>query len=236
MIQIAAFPSDSGFGRSADTRERLILAAERLFAEKGVDAVSLRQVNAAAGQKNASAAHYHFGSKEELIEAIYEFRMARVNARRLDMLAALDARKASASLRNLVEAVVLPMVEEIEAGKGGKHYIRFIAQVRGHPAHDIGRISRSKHASAMQAFNDRALALLPHVPPHVFAVRFGLMIVQVVDALADRHRLLVSPVSRETIPMPLFVSILVDGTVAALSAPVSAQTTSELKAHQRKQA
>jgi len=232
MVQIADFPQD----RSADTRERLILAAEKLFAEQGVDAVSLRQVNTAAGQKNASAAHYHFGSKEELIAAIYDFRMARVNKRRLEMFARLDARKAEASLRDLVEAIVYPMVEEIEADKSGKHYIKFIAQVRGHPAHDIGRTTRSKHASAMQDFNDRALKLLPHVPPHVFAIRFGLMIVQVVDSLADRHRLLVSPVSRETIPMPLFVSILVDSTVAALSAPVSAQTMTELKAYQRKQA
>ncbi|MBL8629734.1 MAG: TetR/AcrR family transcriptional regulator [Rhodospirillaceae bacterium] len=232
MAQITAFPAD----RSADTRERLILAAEKLFAEQGVDAVSLRQVNAAAGQKNASAAHYHFGSKEELIAAIYEYRMARVNARRLEMFTNLDDAKVPATLRDLVEAVVWPMVEQIDNSKGGKHYIKFIAQVRGHPAHDIGRTTRSKHASAMQLFNDRALALVPHVPPHVFAVRFGLMIVQVVDSLADRHRLLVSPVSRETIPLSLFVSILVDGAVAGLSAPVSAQTAGELKAHQRKQA
>jgi AcrR family transcriptional regulator len=235
MAQITDFPSDLIHGRSADTRERLILAAEKLFAEQGVDAVSLRQVNTAAGQKNASAAHYHFGSKEELIASIYEFRMARVNARRHDMLKALDAR-GQVVLRDLVEAMVWPMVEEIESTKGGKHYIKFLAQVRGHPSHDIGRITRSKHASAMQSFNDRAVLLLPHVPANVFAIRFGLMIVQVVDSLADRHRLLVSPVSRETIPLSLFVSILVDGAVAALSAPVSEQTISELKAHQRKQA
>ncbi len=232
MAQITDFPHD----RSADTRERLILAAEKLFAEQGVDAVSLRQVNTAAGQKNASAAHYHFGSKEELIAAIYEYRMARVNARRLEMFAELDARPTPATLRDLVEAVVWPMVEQIDNSKGGKHYIKFIAQVRGHPSHDIGRTTRSKHASAMQLFAERGQALVPHVPQTVFQLRFGLMIVQIVDSLADRHRLLVSPVSRETIPLSLFVSILIDGAVAALSAPASEQTLGELKASQRKQA
>ena len=49
---------------SQQTREELILAAERLFSEFGIDAVSLRQINAAAGQRNSSAAHYQFGSKD----------------------------------------------------------------------------------------------------------------------------------------------------------------------------
>ena len=58
---------------SQQTREELILAAERLFSEFGIDAVSLRQINAAAGQRNSSAAHYHFGSKDALIAATLVF-------------------------------------------------------------------------------------------------------------------------------------------------------------------
>ena len=54
------------------TREQLILAGERLFALSGLDSVSLRQINSAAGQRNSSAAHYHFGSKEALVQAIHE--------------------------------------------------------------------------------------------------------------------------------------------------------------------
>ena len=54
------------------TRQQLILAAEKLFAESGIDSVSLRQINLEAGQKNSSAAHYHFGSKDALILSIYQ--------------------------------------------------------------------------------------------------------------------------------------------------------------------
>src|SRR4051812_3185413 len=98
--------------RSGATREKLILAAEELFAHQGLDAVSLRQVNTAAGQRNASAAHYHFGSKDALIDAVHGYRLARVNQRRTARLAAARAR-GPLSLRDIVEAVVLPLAEEI---------------------------------------------------------------------------------------------------------------------------
>ena len=75
---------------SERTLLKIILAAERLFGDKGIDAVSLRQINIAAGQKNSSATHYHFGNKETLINAIYDYRMASVNRRRLALLEAAD--------------------------------------------------------------------------------------------------------------------------------------------------
>ncbi|MAF83215.1 MAG: TetR family transcriptional regulator, partial [Chromatiales bacterium] len=71
---------------SSGTREALLLAGERLIAENGIDAVSLRQINTAAGQRNSSAAHYHFGSKEALVRAIFEYRMERVNSNRQSRL------------------------------------------------------------------------------------------------------------------------------------------------------
>ncbi len=58
-------------------REQMILAAERLIAERGIDAVSLREIGATAGQRNNSAAQYHFGTKEGLVAAIYEYRCGR---------------------------------------------------------------------------------------------------------------------------------------------------------------
>src|SRR5262245_66330191 len=69
-----------------DTRRQLILAAERLFAERGLAGVSLREINVAAGQRNTSAAHYHFGSKEALVEAIFDFRRNEISRRRDELL------------------------------------------------------------------------------------------------------------------------------------------------------
>src|SRR5215471_15954094 len=52
------------------TRERLIRTAERLFAQRGIDAVSLRQIVAAAGMRMSTAVAYHFGDKAGLIRSI----------------------------------------------------------------------------------------------------------------------------------------------------------------------
>ena len=117
----------------AQTRKQLILAAEKLFAESGIDGVSLRQINVEAGQKNSSAAHYHFGSKEALVLSIYQMRMANVNAHRVDRLETIAAEDRQQDVRALVGAIVLPIVAEIDNEAGGQHYIRFMAQAIGRP-------------------------------------------------------------------------------------------------------
>lgn len=58
--------------RTRATRARLIASAEQLFAERGVASVSLNEITRAAQQKNRNAVHYHFGSKEALVQAIFE--------------------------------------------------------------------------------------------------------------------------------------------------------------------
>ena len=65
-----------------DSRERMVRAAERLFAERGINAVSMREVAAAAGQLNNSAVRYHFGSRDGLVDAIFRYRMSRIDERR----------------------------------------------------------------------------------------------------------------------------------------------------------
>src|SRR5688572_26196161 len=69
----------------ADTRGRLLDAAERLFAAKGFEATSLRDVTAKA-KANLAAVNYHFGSKEALVRAVFERRLGEVNRRRLALL------------------------------------------------------------------------------------------------------------------------------------------------------
>jgi AcrR family transcriptional regulator len=226
-------PTPEPADRSGATRERLILAAEELFARDGLDAVSLRQVNAAAGQRNASAAHYHFGSKEALIEAVSSYRLARVNLRRMERLAAVEAR-GTPSLRDLIEVMVLPMVEEIEQTAGGANYIQVLAQLGGHPGHDLAKLVRSKNAEALQRCSKLAATQLNDIPQRVFEMRFGLSILTAISALANRERMLISPVTDEKVEMPMLVSVLIDSLVASLTAPLSASTKTELQRSTKK--
>ncbi|MCY3576819.1 MAG: helix-turn-helix domain containing protein [bacterium] len=107
------------------TREALIAVAERLFAERGVDAVTVRDVVKAAGQRNSSAVQYHFGNKAGLLEAILDPHQARLDARRAEMLDELGERPA---LDELIEIFVRPLASLLE-NESGRHYIRIRAQL-----------------------------------------------------------------------------------------------------------
>src|SRR5690349_17819809 len=98
-------------------RIRILEAAERLFAEFGIEAVSLRQIAAAAGQRNTSAVAYHFGSKAALVAALYEWRMTPVNARRLAFLAELASPGVADYVRALVEPLAATLTEAEQAGR-----------------------------------------------------------------------------------------------------------------------
>ena len=216
------------------TRQQLILAAERLFAESGIDGVSLRQINVAAGQKNSSAAHYHFGSKDALILSIYQHRMEHVNERRIATLQQIDSAGNSAEVRYLIDAIVHPIVDEIDADDSGRNYIRFMAQAIGHPQLDLIALWKQEHNGGLA----RALGLLrtalPYVPDPIFGQRFGLSFEQIVHSLADREKLRRSANNTFEVDSALFVNNLIDCIAGAMSAPVSRETQRELKRLQQK--
>ena len=66
---------------SGSTKERILGAAEVLFAQRGFDGASLRQLTAAAGV-NLAAVNYHFGSKDRLVEEVFRRRLDELNSRR----------------------------------------------------------------------------------------------------------------------------------------------------------
>lgn len=105
-------PAKNRAGRQ--TVERLLDAAERLVATNGPQ-VPLRQITQAAGQQNNSAIAYHFGSRQGLLDAVWERRTQRVNGERTALLAAMAADGSIDDLRALLEVHVLPMTNEIGA-------------------------------------------------------------------------------------------------------------------------
>jgi AcrR family transcriptional regulator len=113
--------------RGDAARSALVEAAERLFAQQGIEGVSLRDVSAAAGQRNHNAAQYHFGDRLGLVAAVYENRMQVVEERRRAYLAGV----ADDDVRGLVAAVVVPLVEVVAESNGW--YARFQARLRWEP-------------------------------------------------------------------------------------------------------
>jgi len=213
----------------ADTRKQLIRAAERLFAESGIDGVSLRQINVAAGQKNSSAAHYHFGSKESLILSVYETRMASVNEVREAYLDELERQGRQHDVRSLVEAIVRPIVHEIDTDESGRHYIRFMAQAMGHPQLDLEELWQQQHNDGLTRTIGLLREALPEIPPPLLGQCFGLAFEQIIHSLADREKLRSSAKHSFEVDSALFVSNLIDVIAGAMTANVSEQTRAELQ-------
>ena len=94
----------------SETKEKLLDAAERLFSERGYDATSLRQIIAEAGV-NLAAIHYHFGSKEELLDELVLRKATPVNEERLKLLERLEAEAGGGRLEveRVLDAFLTPM-------------------------------------------------------------------------------------------------------------------------------
>jgi TetR/AcrR family transcriptional regulator, regulator of cefoperazone and chloramphenicol sensitivity len=107
------------------TRDQLIVAGLRLMADQGPFRVSLAAIHHAAGQKNASALHYHFGGREGLLQAIIDRHNSSIEAHRKDML---DELGPDPSMSGLVRAVIEPMAAKLDTDEG-RDFLRVVAQL-----------------------------------------------------------------------------------------------------------
>ena len=127
--------------RPRSTRERILDTAEQLFASKGVLAVTLRSI-AAAAEVNVAAVNYHFGTKEKLFDEMFQRRIAPLNEERLAGLKACIARADGApSLEAIVEAYVMPAARLADASGASARAI--IVQ------YSLGRILAMPEANRM---------------------------------------------------------------------------------------
>ena len=165
----------------AATEDRLLEVAERLIAERGVDAVSARSVTAEAGA-NVAAIHYHFGSKAALVRSVLDRRMPEAIARREVLLAALEASPHAPSARDIARAFVEPLAAmgEVEATR---HYPAFLAAVfRAGP--EYREVGAAPFRPSFERFDALLAAALPDTPLAVRRLRFGLLVEIAVSALA----------------------------------------------------
>jgi len=111
----------------AEGKARILAVAERLFAQGGINGVSLREIAAAAGQRNHFAVQYHFGSRDGLVQAIFDHRMQEMEPIRKRMLASAKADGRLDNTRALVEIVYLPQLE-LRDDDGRHSYAGFLSQ------------------------------------------------------------------------------------------------------------
>ncbi|MDW6064772.1 helix-turn-helix domain-containing protein [Streptomyces sp. FXJ1.4098] len=179
------------------TRELILTAAERLFAERGVYAVSNRQVSEAAGQGNNAAVGYHFGTKADLVRAIARKHSEQVERIRTRLLAEIGD---SDDIRDWVACLVRPIPEHLSALGSPTWYARFCAQVMTDPAlHDI-IVEESLSSGSLPRVVEGVNRRLPDLPADVLAERGAMARELILHICAERERALAenTPTPRAT--------------------------------------
>ncbi|WP_328504493.1 TetR/AcrR family transcriptional regulator [Streptomyces sp. NBC_00457] len=169
------------------TRELILTAAERLFAERGVYAVSNRQVSEAAGQGNNAAVGYHFGTKADLIRAIVRKHDGRIQEIRSRLLAQIGD---STDVRDWVDCLVRPVPEHLAALGSPTWYARFCAQVMTDPALYEIMIEESLGSPTLRQVIDGLRRCLPDLPADVRAERGDMARHLILHVSAERERAL----------------------------------------------
>ncbi len=179
---------DRGNANGRATRERLIILAERMFAARGIEAVSLRAIGQAAGQRNNNVVQYHFGDRANLVGSIYAFRSEPLNARRYELLERHRSTGAPDDVRSLLRILVQPHVESIADPEN--HFVGFLARLvldAGSMANE-GAIGAAPFMGAHRELRDGIRIANDTIPNEVFDRRFDLLFDFAITALAGTAR------------------------------------------------
>jgi AcrR family transcriptional regulator len=206
------------------TRDRLIEAANRAFAEHGIMRTSLVEVTRQAGQRNRGAVHYHFGGRDELLAAVLEQHVAFLAEREGELLAIATSRPAD-DIASVVEAVIRPAMELAESGDSGRNYLLIVGELI-----ELGPTDRNDAVQQMMAKTGgyEVYAVLaeriPEMDEELRNERFALMTAFVIGAIARRARAeTIEKGGRQQLSTERFVANLISMATAMVSAdPVPA--------------
>lgn len=159
---------------SESTRERILRAAERIYAASGFHGMSLRDVTLLAGV-NLAAVNYHFGSKDKLIHALADRRLSPVNEHRLEQLERLSQKHGNEPipLVDLISALIEPMFKALRQGKNNRAImVRLVAQMMIDDPRRFSHLHRVFYKDVVDRFHNEMQRTLPHLNSHQISARF----------------------------------------------------------------
>jgi AcrR family transcriptional regulator len=211
-------------GEAKDTKDRILDAAEALFLDHGFEATSLRQITATASV-NLAAVNYHFGSKEELFQAVLTRRLDPMNAERVELLAQYEdeAKGKPLSCEKILAAMLIPALAlSRDVRRGGNNFLRLLGRAYADPAPFIRRLLSQQYAPMIARFKAAFARALPHLPKHELSWRLHFVMGALSYTLAgtDVLKLIAALNPVETDNDELLLRRLAPFLVAGLKAPL----------------
>ncbi len=161
--------------KEPDTRERILDAAEHLFAHQGYHNTSLREITGKA-RANLAAVNYHFGSKENLIEAVIQHRFIPLNQNRLEQLkkikAAAQVENRRPQVKDIMRAFIEPTIRFLESGPGSQDFLTIIARAHTDPDGTIRNLFSQMVGPMFQEFFETLCEALPNLSRGIVFDRF----------------------------------------------------------------
>lgn len=207
------------YSAGQETRIRLVEAAERLFARRGYEAVTLAEIRSAAGQHNSSVISYYFGSKEKLLEAVLEHRLPAISGQREAMLRERSSRRGRLSVRDALWCLVQPLADSL---REGNHYVGLLdrlleAEVLGSVFGSADPVVTASGLAVDRALRDALTEALVELPEDARRQRIMMVYESVLRTLARYGRSSASPHDGE-------LSACIDAWEGLLRAPMSDET------------
>ena len=164
--------------RTADTRERILDAGERLFMAHGYEGTSMRLITSEASV-NLAAVNYHFGSKESLIQEVFRRRLDWLNDERMRVLVEMEEAAAGKPLKpsQIVDGffgTLLRMADDEE--RGGGTFLRLLSRTLTEPSEFIRTFLAHEYATVMERYKEAFFKAMPDVPKAEIVWRFHFML------------------------------------------------------------
>ena len=209
--------------RGRQTRERLLDAAERLWGDRGVEGVSLREIRIAAGQRNSSALQFHYGNREGLLLALTERHLPRVTAIQEELRDGLIAAGRDDDLPGLVEVLLRPMAEYVRCGPSARAWVKISAERFARPETGLTEMARHAPPVGMELGAKVYVHLTALLDADVAFERLLSVLVTTHHLCADRARFEDADAAlvgdRRPLPFDRWLANTLDMALAALTAP-----------------
>jgi AcrR family transcriptional regulator len=215
---------NTGAVNGVTTRDRLVAAAEWLFAESGIDGVSLREIIQASGARNTTAIQYHFGDRDGLIRAVIEKHLPSLETRRHALLDSYEA-DPSEGLRSLGSALVRPYADKLFDSQGGPQFLQVYAALLNRPHVLVEPDALQEPGNSLYRWRRLVDPLLDN--DAVLLHRRFSAVCHTITELGRRARV------EDRHDHRLFISYLIDNVTAILGADTSMETH-ELLAHKHR--